>query len=49
MTAAYLDTNILIAYFDGDTAVKKALERFSPLMLPAVAYTEFLAGLKQHR
>lgn len=49
MTTGYLDTNILIAYFGGDTAVKFALERFSGLKLPAIAYTEFMAGLETSR
>jgi predicted nucleic acid-binding protein len=46
MTAGYLDTNILIGFFKGDPTVKAALERFQPLKIPAVAYTEFLVGLK---
>ena len=49
MTAGYLDTNILIAYFGGDVMARKALERFSPLRLPAIAYAEFLSGLKDER
>lgn len=46
MTAGYLDTNILIAYFGGDPAIKTALERFAGLKLPAAAYVEFMTGLE---
>jgi predicted nucleic acid-binding protein len=46
MTAAYLDTNILIGFFKGDQTVKAALVRFQPLKIPSAAYTEFLVGLK---
>ena len=46
MTVGYLDTNILIAFFGGEIAVKNALERFAGLKLPAAAYVEFMTGLK---
>lgn len=45
MTVGYLDTNILIAFFDGRVSVRHAMERFSSLQLPAAAYAEFLVGL----
>lgn len=46
MTAGYLDTNIVVGFFKGDTAVKSALERFDTLKIPAAAYIEFMVGLK---
>ncbi len=47
MTAGYLDTNVLVAFFDGQPYIRQALERFSPLRVPAVAYAEFLVGLTE--
>lgn len=49
MTVGFLDTNILVAYFGGDMAVKAALERFAGLKLPAAAYVEFMTGLETGR
>jgi len=45
MTSGYLDTNILIGFFKGDPAVRRALERFDSLRIPALAYAEFMVGL----
>ena len=45
MTTAYIDTNILIDYFAGHLPAKTAFEKFTYLKLPAVTYTEFMAGL----
>jgi len=47
MTAAYLDTNIIVGFFKGEDAIKAALERFDSLKIPATAYAEFMVGLKQ--
>jgi len=47
MTTGYLDTNIIVGFFKGEDAIKAALERFDSLKIPAMAYAEFMVGLKQ--
>jgi hypothetical protein len=49
MNVGYLDTNILVAYFGGDEVVKRTLERFAGIKLPAAAYIEFMTGLETRR
>ena len=46
MTAGFLDTNILIGFFQGSEPVRRALERFDRLAIPAMAYAEFMVGMK---
>ncbi len=46
MAVGYLDTNILIGYFSGDAGIMPVLERFEALKVPALAYAEFMVGLK---
>jgi len=46
MKTAFLDTNILIDYFDGQKPAKDIMEQYETIKLPAVTYIEFMAGLK---
>ena len=46
MATAYIDTNILVAYFGGEPSIKYLLEQYSGLKLPAAAYIEFMTGIK---
>lgn len=46
MAVGYLDTNILIGYFAGHAGIMPVLERFEALKVPALAYAEFMVGLK---
>lgn len=47
MATGYLDTNIIVGFFKGEDAIKSTLERFDSLKIPAMAYAEFMVGLKR--
>jgi len=49
MATAFIDTNILIGYFGGEPSIKSLLEGYTELKLPAVAYAEFMTGIKTER
>ncbi len=49
MTAGYLDTNILVGFFQGVVPIRHALERFDRLVVPAMTYAEFMAGLPDQK